>query len=731
VNFVEHELVKADTIERRDYQLNIAFSCVKRSTLIVLPTGLGKTVIALIVIADVLKNKGPKVLFLAPTKPLVEQHASFLRKNLLNDNVAVFTGEVGTGKRAKLWAETDIIVSTPQVIVNDILGSKIDLKDVKLVIFDEAHRATGDYAYVFIGQRCRELDPLALGMTASPGSRPERIVEVCENLNIEGVEIRSEYDNDVVPYVHDISVDWKRVDMPEEIKAISKKLREALNEQVKELRKFGFLAERRFVGTKDILMVGQEIRKKLHEGKSPSLFTAASTQAVAMKINHALEIAETQGPSALSSYFDRMEEESRSKGSSKASKRAVGNPKVIEAMNIAKHSRVEHPKLKLAVDVVSEQLRQKKDSRIIMFTHYRDTAELVTKEMMKIEGARPVKFVGQATRGRDKGLRQKEQVETIERFSEGEYNILVATSVAEEGLDIPSTDLVVFYEPIPSEIRTIQRRGRTGRKRAGKVVILITKDSRDEAYYWSSKRKENKMHQELEDLRSRLRDKLVVGMPSGEAFRAALSAGESSDVVKVEKGQKVLTDFEAGEDEKKTEVVVDTRELGSKVVKEMYAEGISVTTRRLEVADFILSERVAVERKEVGDFIKSIIDGRLFQQVISMKREYQSPVLIIEGEGLFQKTAMHEKAIYGALASLVADFNLPLIFTKDETETAHVLTAIAKREHKEGRKILGIRGEKGGMNLQERQRFIVESLPNISGTIANRLLCTSGRSRTS
>jgi Fanconi anemia group M protein len=445
-----------------------------------------------------------------------------------------------------------------------------------------------------------------------------------------------------------------------------------------------------------------------------------------MKINHALEIAETQGPSALSSYFDRMEEESRSKGSSKASKRAVGNPKVIEAMAIARHSQVEHPKLKLAIDVVSEQLRQDKDSRIIMFTHYRDTAELVTREMTKIEGARPVKFVGQATRGRDKGLRQKEQVETIKRFSEGDYNILVATSVAEEGLDIPSTDLVVFYEPIPSEIRTIQRRGRTGRKRAGKVVILITKDSRDEAYYWSSKRKEKKMHQELEDLRSRLKDKLVVGMPTGEAFRAALSAGESSDGVRVEKGQKVLTDFGEGDKEEKVEVVVDTRELGSKVVKEMYAEGITVTTRRLEVADFILSERVAVERKEVGDFVKSIIDGRLFQQVISMKREYQSPVLIIEGEGLFQKTAMHEKAIYGALASLVADFNLPLIFTKDETETAHILTAIAKREHKEGRKILGIRGEKGGMNLQERQRFIVESLPNISGTIANRLLVHFG-----
>jgi Fanconi anemia group M protein len=723
--YIEHELIRAGNIEHRDYQSNIAESCLSRSTLVVLPTGLGKTIIALEVIASVLKDKGPKILFMAPTKPLVEQHAMFLRNNLLNENITVFTGEVGSAKRGKMWDENDIIVSTPQVIVNDILGSKISMDDVKLVVFDEAHRAVGDYAYVFVGKRCSELGILVMGMTASPGSQPEHIIEVCENLGIEGVEIRTEYDPDVVNYVHDIDTTWKRVEMPEEMMAITKELNEAYDEKVKELQRFGFLTAKKPVTKRDLMATGQEIRKKLRAGESPSLFTAISMQAQAMAINHAIDIAETQGPSALRSTFDRMEEKANAKGGTKASKLVVKNPHIIKAMAMTAHASFEHPKLKLALDVVEEQLRHHKDSRIILFTHYRDTTELMTRKLRGVEGARPIRFVGQASRGRDKGLKQKEQVEAIAKFSSGEYNVLVATSVAEEGLDIPSTDLVIFYEPVPSEIRMIQRRGRTGRKRAGKLVVLITKDTKDEAYYWASRSKEKRMHRELENLRSRLKDKIEVGAPRGEAFRSALETGlsdeDSSGGKVLGKDQKTIFDFK-GSDEDKVQVLVDSRELVSKVVKELYGEGLTVKTARLEVADYVLSERVAVERKEVEDFIRSIIDGRLFQQAIEMSKEYQSPIMVIEGEDLFERTAMHEKAIFGALASLLADFHLPIIFTKNEIETARILSAIAKREHKEGKRIVGIRGEKGSMSLQDRQRFIIESLPNVSGTIASRLL---------
>jgi Fanconi anemia group M protein len=133
----------------------------------------------------------------------------------------------------------------------------------------------------------------------------------------------------------------------------------------------------------------------------------------------------------------------------------------------------------------------------LVFTHYRDTCELVANKLSKIEGARVAKLIGQAERGSEKGLKQKEQVSVLEKFRRGEYNVVVATSVGEEGLDVASTDLVVFYEPVPSEIRTIQRRGRTGRRSPGRVVILVTRGTMDEAYLYSSQKKETAMRRRL------------------------------------------------------------------------------------------------------------------------------------------------------------------------------------------------------------------------------------------
>jgi Fanconi anemia group M protein len=209
-----------------------------------------------------------------------------------------------------------------------------------------------------------------------------------------------------------------------------------------------------------------------------------------------------------------MEAESKSKADVQFLKHA----KVQEAVKLALESDVEHPKLAKTGWVVRKQFMQKPDSKVIVFANYRETADRVTQELARIPGLRPVRFVGQSSRGNDIGLSQKEQVEILEKFKAGEVNVIVATSIGEEGLDIPQVDLVVFYEPVPSEIRTIQRRGRTGRSAAGRVVMLVTTDTRDEAYFYSARRKERKMHQELDRLRKELRQKIFVGDPTGETF---------------------------------------------------------------------------------------------------------------------------------------------------------------------------------------------------------------------
>ncbi len=783
--YVEHPLIKTDSIEKRDYQINIAKSCMEKSTLVVLPTGMGKTIVALLVIAE--KIKEGKVLFLAPTKPLVEQHYNFLKNFLLEDSITIFTGEVPPRKRLEMWKNNKIIVSTPQVIQNDIISGKICLDDVALIVFDEAHRATGEYAYVFITEK---YNGLVLGMTASPGSSANAILEVCNNLKIENVEIRSKYDPDVIAYVHDIEINWVKVDLPDEVKKLVILLNGVLEEKIERLRSFGLIKPRGNVSTKELLDVQKRIQSRIKAKMPrppPSLFFAATVQAEAMKINHGIELAQSQCISALRNYFDRLGHDK-----SKAAKSLMHNPNVEKAISLAHSIGYEHPKLAKTMEVVGKQIDVKKDSRIIVFTHYRDTSELVAGRLNSMNGVRAVRFIGQADKKGDKGLRQKEQAEIIQKFKNNEYNVLVATSVGEEGLDIPETDLVVFYEPIPSEIRTIQRRGRTGRKRPGKVMMLITRKTRDEAYYWSAIRKEKNMRYELQHLRAELNRK-IGGVSSTKIetelskqveirhddglIHPAKSITESSEHVEIRcgityhpknllsrnmRGQLKLFDFK--EDKKipkkffyecdgkmqsifpnslgireansvrqesnaflcnKISIVVDAREFNSNVVKELSRMDVVVVPRQLETGDYVLSDRVGVERKEVNDFLSSMIDGRLFQQLKNLKNKYIRPMLVLEGEGLFTIRKISQNAIFGALACIVADYGIPIIQTKDEKETASLMFSIARREFKEGRTV-GVRGEKGSMSLSERQQFIIEGLPNISGVLAQRLLSHFG-----
>jgi Fanconi anemia group M protein len=141
---------------------------------------------------------------------------------------------------------------------------------------------------------------------------------------------------------------------------------------------------------------------------------------------------------------------------------------------------------------------------MLAFTQYRDTASHLVEELNTVPGVRADRFVGQASKPLDKGLTQDEQAERIRLLEDGELNVLVATSIAEEGLDIPAVDHVVFYEPIPSEIRYIQRRGRTGRKASGNVTILATNESLDMVYLYASQRRTEKMKTIAENINLKL-----------------------------------------------------------------------------------------------------------------------------------------------------------------------------------------------------------------------------------
>ncbi len=709
--YINHPHIKPESLEQRAYQTNIAEAATQGSTLVVLPTGMGKTIIALLVIANLLQQTEKKILFLSPTKPLVNQHASFLKTYLTTDApLTVFTGETPPAKRKQLWDQSHIIVSTPQVIENDLIARQISLENTGLIIFDEVHRAVGNYSYVYIAQLYKKQNPtrLTLGMTASPGNDVNKILEVCKHLEIKNIEIRTKQDRDVRPYVHDLTIQWKEIGLPNDFATSIQLLRKALAQRLKKLKEIGVLdsAALSLINRTKLLELQRHIQQKIRASPTPSkqLYTAASLQNACLKLYHAVELLQTQGVNAVKNYFQRLGTEAQSKSGSKASRDIMRDLNVLDALAHINTLTIEHPKIPETTAIINRQLTQNNQSKIILFTHYRDTSQYLYDHLIQHPLIKPARFIGQAGKGKDKGLTQKEQIKIINDFKQGTYNVLIATSVAEEGLDLPSTNLVIFYEPVPSEIRTIQRRGRTARKMPGKVVILITKGTPDEGYYWSAKRKEKNMRSELELLRSKLQKNI-----------------NSIDTYyqKCHKNQKKLEDYPTGS----TPIIItDTREYRSTVVRHLATKHTTIEKQQLDVGDYILSQRIGVERKEVDDFLQSLIDGKLFTQVRNLRNAYARPLLIIEGEQLLTKRNISHTAIFGSIASIIVDYGIPIITTKTSQETADFLYILARREQRKGEKIVAVRGEKPTRSLREQQQFIIEGLPNISAVLAHRLL---------
>lgn len=489
----------AASFEPREYQKKIAETAKSANTLVVLPTGLGKTNIAILVAAEVLnRNPSSKVMILAPTKPLVLQHFRTFKSelNLPDDSFAALTGTVDPGERGVLWLKARAVFATPQTVYNDVKKGRISLDDVELAVFDEAHRSVKDYTYTRLAQAYREQadHPLILGLTASPGASRERVNEIKRNLFIDVVEARSEDSEDVRPYVEQTNIETVKVEVPEEYYGLNLRLRELYNERVRKLLNGGFLRSNR-VSKKALLEARITISARLKSaqasgGQKGYIFGAILNQAQAVAVLHALEMIETQGAPPLVRYLEKLRDRP-DKG--KAISSLLKDPEWLKVEEeAARLEKVPHSKMRVLYSVIRRQLDAKPDSKVIVFTQYRDTIEDIVAVLDR-EGLAARRFVGQSDRTGSKGMDQASQSETLEHFRKGEFNILVSSSIGEEGLHVPDVDLVVFFEAVPSEIRYIQRRGRTGRTTEGKVVILLAEGTVDESYYYSTLSKESRM----------------------------------------------------------------------------------------------------------------------------------------------------------------------------------------------------------------------------------------------
>ncbi len=503
-------------------------------------------------------------------------------------------------------------------------------------------------------------------------------------------------------------VEWVKVDVPDKAAEIKILLDSLMDDRFEKLRATGAIYNTR-LNKKELLALQAKLQGEISRGGSPESYKAVSIIAEIMKIEHAVDLIQTQGVVPLKKYFERLKEEAGSKGGSKATRRLMQDARLAGAVRVAGTADEVNPKTVKVTDIVREQLRDKPGSRIIVFTNFRDTADFVSKELGTVEGVKPVRFVGQASKLNDKGLTQKRQVEILNAFRAGEFNTLIATSVAEEGLDIPSTDLVIFYEPVPSEIRSIQRRGRTGRNAVGRVVVLISKGTRDEGTYRVSQAKEKKMYRTMRD------------MKDGQRMEELLEKAPEPQAPAAPEKQRSLEEYERQDT---VEIYVDMRETRSAVAKHLEDMKASLNVKTLDVGDYVLSDRVCVERKTTEDFLNTLFgaDRSLFEQIIAMKHAYMRPLLIIEGEGLYTKRRISPGVIHGVLASIAIDYGLPVLFTADEAGTAAILYSIARREQLERKRSVNPHAQKSSHTLAERQEYLVSAISEVGPVIAKNLL---------
>ncbi len=497
---VSHPFLR-DGVEARAYQLRALKNALTSSCLMVMPTGFGKTAVEWMIMAEFLRMHDKKILLIAPTTGLVEQQQRMAREMIeINDELIItYTGSTAPNKRAELWNSGKIIMATSQVIRNDVINKVISLNDVSLIIFDEAHHATGNHAYAQVGDLYLKSNPYAftLGATASPGSTKSAILEVAKRLGIDRLDISKREDPLMQPYTVELNNEIIRIDLPEELKALIFPLQQHQSNEVESLTRMGFMAPVENLTSKVItdaqIAVSRAIDRKDTRG-----YNAARKVSDVRRMHMLLDLLKTQGVMSALSYLDKAEEDGRT--GDRGTNRFVANPIINNFRKSAKSLGELHPKSKLVNDMVIEKLSENPDSRVLIFTEYRYTVRNLCKQLSGFERIKVSQFIGQSNSGKQKGMSQKQQLAKLSEFRSGEINVLVATSVGEEGLDVPSADLVLMYEPVPSAIRAIQRRGRTARQSSGTVKTLVTRNTRDEFVNKAAKIRESRMYKNLDEI---------------------------------------------------------------------------------------------------------------------------------------------------------------------------------------------------------------------------------------
>lgn len=484
----------------RDYQFSIVKNGLFNNMLVALPTGLGKTFIAATIMLNYFRwTKSAKIVFVAPTKPLASQQvqACLNVAGIPRSQATLLTGETPPVLREGEWASKRLFFMTPQTLMNDLSKGYADPKSIVLLVIDEAHRATGDYAYVKVVEFIRRFSKSfrVLALTATPGSTVEGVQEIIDNLGISHVEIRTEESIDIRQYVHSRSIDTVTFDPSDEMDEVKSLFSKALKPLVDKLS-----AQNIYYGRDPMSLTTYGLLKSRNEWMSGpgrhvnqgTKFMMMAVFSILQSLAHSIKLLNFHGikPFYHSLAEFRATEEAKPGQGSKLKRQLLGDENFQKMMStIEGWMKLEgfngHPKLAYLCDTLVNHFLdagEGSNTRAIVFSEYRDSAEEIVRLLNTQPLIRATVFVGQADSRRSEGMKQKQQIETIEKFKSGAFNVLVATSIGEEGLDIGQVDLIVCFDASSSPIRMLQRMGRTGRKRAGNIVLLLMKGKEEEKF---------------------------------------------------------------------------------------------------------------------------------------------------------------------------------------------------------------------------------------------------------
>ncbi|MFX0044027.1 MAG: DEAD/DEAH box helicase, partial [Candidatus Hodarchaeota archaeon] len=427
-------------IEFRKYQSTIAEKCINKNSLVVLPTGLGKTIIAVLVVRKTLElfPSENKIIVLAPTRPLINQHYETFHKFLKigEKQSSILTGKVDPEKRTQLFMESQFLFYTPQTLRNDLVNQKYDLSEVSLIIFDEAHHSAGDYPYTLIGDKYVDQNPdgTILALTASPGASKNKIRELCKSLHIpvENIHIRTRKDQDVKTYIKPMDIYKVSVNMTNLMRDVYTAINGILEERLQYLSQVNFLEKKsdplyKKIIRKDLLRLNKELVSILHSnGDKTGVYSALSINAQGLILYHMIELVEQQGLDVLLTYLNKINKDAKKRMSSKAIRILASDHRIRNIYLELKKNKnfspenLTHPKYPVLIKIIFEELKRNSNARILVFVKLRDSIKNIVNKLCMYEDIKAIRFVGQTTKSEDdKGLSQKRQIEILNEFKQG------------------------------------------------------------------------------------------------------------------------------------------------------------------------------------------------------------------------------------------------------------------------------------------------------------------------